>query len=60
MAGLVPDVPAALETAVMSCLDDDPDRRPRSASALALAIDATDSTAATRIIAATRRPTARW
>jgi serine/threonine-protein kinase len=49
---LVPDVPGALETAVMSCLDDDPDRRPRSAAALARAIDATDSETATRVLAA--------
>jgi serine/threonine protein kinase len=53
MAGIVSGVPAALETAVMSCLEADPERRPRSASALALAIDAGDSTAATRIIATT-------
>jgi eukaryotic-like serine/threonine-protein kinase len=53
MAGIVSGVPAVLETAVMSCLEADPERRPRSASALALAIDAGDSTAATRIIATT-------
>jgi serine/threonine-protein kinase len=51
IAELVPGVPEALETAVMSCLDDDPERRPRSAAALALALGASDSTAATRIIA---------
>jgi serine/threonine protein kinase len=53
MSGIVSGVPGALETAVMSCLDNDPERRPRSASALALAIDAGDSMAATRIIATT-------
>jgi eukaryotic-like serine/threonine-protein kinase len=51
IAELVPGVPGALETAVMSCLDDDPERRPHSAAALALALGASDSTAATRIIA---------
>jgi len=51
ISDLVTGVPEAFETAVMSCLDDDPERRPRSAAALALALDAADSTAATRIIA---------
>jgi serine/threonine-protein kinase len=52
IAELVPDVPEALATAVMTCLDDDPDGRPRSAAALALALDASDSEAATRVLAA--------
>jgi len=52
IAELVPDVPGALETAVMSCLEVDPKRRPRSAAALALALGASDSMAATRILAA--------
>ncbi len=52
IAELVPDVPKALATAVMTCLDDDPDRRPRSAAALALALDASDSETATRVLAA--------
>ena len=52
IAELVPDVPGALATAVMTCLDDDPDRRPRSAAALALALDASDSETATRVLAA--------
>ena len=52
IAELVPDVPGALETAVMSCLEVDPRRRPRSAAALAQALGASDSMAATRILAA--------
>jgi eukaryotic-like serine/threonine-protein kinase len=51
IAELAPGVPEAFETAVTSCLDDDPERRPRSATALALALGAADSTAATRVIA---------
>ncbi len=52
---LAAGVPEAFATAVMSCLEDDPLRRPRSASALALALTADDSQAATRILDAPPR-----